>query len=163
MAGKPHPKSRLPAVTVKKARAIFGPSKYCEDDVAWPYGMSALNGQPEWQQELVDWATSRELVADWTGCHCLSWLLREESVNCWEQEDLPGCDAMRIDHLVAFTRHGKPAVVTNSPYDLGQRQLVELASLSTRPDLYVIVEGGWYKRGTVNTQVWNRVQHDVKY
>ena len=160
-AGKPHPKSDLPAAVIRQARAIFGPSEYCEDDVAWPYGMSGLNGKPEWQRELVDWASSRGLVADWTGCACLAWLLRGESVNCWEVEELPGCRPLRIDHLVAFTRDGKPAVITNSPYDVGHAELTNLAALGTHPEVHVTVDGGWYHRGAVGTYVWNRRQHDA--
>lgn len=153
------PKSDLSVETLRRAREIFGPSEAIADNVRWPYGMSALNAKPGWQQEMVDWAWTRELRANETGCHCLTWLLREEDVNCWEVEEHPNCSPARFDHLVAFTRDGKPAVIVNSPYDLSGSGIQHLAELSSVKGVYATVSGTWYRRGTFGLYLWNDARH----
>lgn len=136
------PRSKLPAETMRRARLIFGKSDAIADNVAWPYGMSALNGTPEQQTRLVDWAWQHDLRADTTGCHCLTWLLREKNVNCYDVEQYPNCERAYFDHLVAFTRRGKPAVITNSPYHLWHADLARLGAMTTVTGVHVSVSDG---------------------
>lgn len=141
---------------MEKARRIFGPSGTIADNVAWPYGMSALNARHTQQRYLVHWADDHGLRVEHEGCFCLNWLRRERSLDCHSHEELPPCgESLRIDHAVAFTRNGKPAVVTNAPYELDDGSLMELGKLAAMDDLTVSVGESWYGRGTVGVFVWN--------
>lgn len=130
----------------------------------WPYGVGIVrrqrfktvedyqrhvNERHAAQLSLVEWAERNGLRQARRSC-CVAWLLRDRTRVCTR-----GCSTrrdLRIDHVTSWTRDGKPAVVANTPYNVGSMTdfLTEYAAEMTSADERLRVawtdQPGWYGR-----------------
>ncbi|WP_327266567.1 hypothetical protein OG444_38750 [Streptomyces sp. NBC_01232] len=156
-----------------RAAAVFGRES---GRVRWPYGMqppapprtrtdealaryeAALAQRRAAQEQITTWAESLGLRHSQFGC-CPRWLQRQRSSRCrpWActQYGGSGPDHDWLDHLLAWTRRGKPAAITSAPYSVGAQDAARLTWWTGEdPRLSFGLGTGWYGSGTTQIVMW---------
>jgi hypothetical protein len=121
----------------------------------WPNGTSC---DAEARRKLLEWARHKGLRYSNRG-HCLPWLAKGRCTH-------PGyCDVAHrggdwLDHITAWTRNGKPALLLSQPYGpLNNGHLQEILARAAEFGLAVKIHGdGWYGCGTTAIEFWQREQ-----
>ncbi|MEV7174436.1 hypothetical protein AB0O18_32645 [Streptomyces sp. NPDC093224] len=144
--------------------------------VCWPYGLrppapprarteealgrheAAVADRDAAQEQITSWAESLGLKQSRSGC-CPRWLQRGRSGRCtpWActQYGSNGLDHDWLDHLIAWTRAGKPAAITAAPYEVGAKDEERLSWWTAAdPRLSVARGTGWHGLGTTQIVMW---------
>ena len=145
----------------------------------WPYGVAdpdksnyrndpdsarydeALKRARSAQLLVTEWAEDHGLKTSETGC-CPHWLTRKVSRRCSSQSvpcthyESPGPDRGWLDHLTAWTKNGKPAILTSAPYDISEEDEQRLAWWRQHDSRLTVARGGegWYGYGTTQIIMW---------
>lgn len=151
-----------PVVSGKRAAAVIGGPQSAP---WWPYGIGIVSRQrydtdEDYQQHiaerhasqlaLVEWAERNGLKQARRGACCMAWMLRDRARVC-ARACRSGPD-LRIDHMTSWTRDGVPAVVVNTPYNVGSmaEYLAEYEAATAAVDGRLRVawtaQPGWYGR-----------------
>ena len=113
---------------------------------SWPYGVT----EPAQRNTLTSWALNRQLKLSHAHAPCLRWLRTGRS--SYRDELAPY--RHWYDHVTAWQRKGRPAVLVAQPYGLTAEDLVDLGGLLVH-GLYVCVHShGWYGHGTTCVEIW---------
>lgn len=120
----------------------------------WPYGP---NVSAESRRALVDWARPLGLRISRTRSKCPHWLLgvpcpdrRRSGASCTQ-----GNPSLWVDHVTAWNRDGRPAVLVAQPYPAGNsdagRDAIDASLDPVRALGCTVTVGptGWYGAGTV--------------
>jgi hypothetical protein len=121
--------------------------KIALDIVHWPYGANAGSDVVKTRLALLDWAEARKVKLS-RADPCLRWIKTGKSYYDGGHLYHPW-----MDHLTAWTRNGKPAILLAQPYHLCPDDLRHLASLEAS-GLDISIHGrGWYGYGTVCIEI----------
>lgn len=150
------------AISGKRAAAVIGGTQSAP---RWPYGVGIVRRhrhktaedyeqhiaeRQAAQRALVEWAEQNGLKQTRNCACCIGWLLRDRPRVCVRAcRRGPG---LRIDHMTSWSRDGVPAVVVNTPYNVGSMagHLAEYEARMTAVDERLRVawtdRPGWYGR-----------------
>ena len=153
----------VPAAPVaKRAVAVIGGTQSAP---RWPYGVGIVRRQrfetdEDYQQHVNQRHASQLALVEWAERHGLKQARRDACCWAWPLRDRPrvclrGCDgrrSLRIDHATSWVRDGAPAIVVNTPYNVGSmtETLTKYATQMTAVDKRLCVawttQPGWYGR-----------------
>lgn len=150
------------AISGKRAAAVIGGTQSAP---WWPYGVGVVSRQrydtdEDYQQHvderhamqlvLVEWAERNGLKQARRDACCMAWLLRDRTRVC--TRPCRRVQRLYIDHMTSWARDGVPAVVVNTPYNVGSmtETLTDYAKRMTAVDERLRAawtdQPGWYGR-----------------
>jgi hypothetical protein len=170
-----HPRPPRPGADLEdRGAAIFGRDR--RHGVLWPYGLedperrdypndpdgtrfdAAVRHARTAQETIVMWAETYGLKRNEHGC-CPLWLTRRVSRGCspmsCSRHGGKALDNRWLDHMVAWSRDGKPAVITSAPYGVLETDEERLSWWPRAdPRLRVARGAGWYGFSTTQIVMW---------
>ncbi len=119
----------------------------------WPYGP---NIDVNARGRMLDWAEGQGLRLARPDHVCVPWIT---DGRCYRRR----CERYRaaqgrgwwLDHVSAWSRGGRPALLLAQPYQLAPEDITGLELLDADPEMTVVLgASGWYGHGTYSVEVW---------